>query len=640
MNLKGIDNKPHRDGFDLSKKLSFTSKFGELLPIYSRLVIPGDKFKIDLNNFTRTRPLKTASFVRARQYYDWVFVPFDQMWKYAPAFFSDTGNQIQSAQSITGTQKIGDVLPWASCKKIKKFLNRLLSDLEPDTYYEINQSLQPDKYANYWGANRGLQTLKLFDLLGLQAFCKLKTVETPKPHLEIDWDYVDVEDIPVNLFKLMAYQKYYSDYVRFSQWEDAQPETYNVDYLCSPNFADMEIRVDFLDSLDIKDLPHCMFDMNYCNMPKDMLFGVLPNSQFGAKSMVSTSINDFRKYPETTIYGEFQNFGTADSGPSTNATSSLGPTGGVGALTGPSQKASYKPILSPEAIRSIARSINATYQSQFSILALRQAEAVQRLKEIKLSNEQNYKAQIEALFGVHVSSFLEGKSFYLDGISQDIDISSVVNTNLADQSSQQADQATIQGNGTASGSKFINFESNGNFGILLCIYHAVTYPEYSLDGITPDNMITHYDNIANPVFDRLGLEEVPYSWFTKEGFTHDPQSFWSEFLGYGPRYLEYKTDIDTVHGDFNLNCLGSDPTWNAPINPSYMKNEYITPDNYPSVDTDDKYITADYFRYNPMYAKPIFYFDPGNMPNSDYLLNTVYLDIKAVRNLDRTGMPY
>ena len=46
MSLSQIDNKTNRSGFDLSTKVCYTSKIGELLPIYCSEVLPGDKFQI------------------------------------------------------------------------------------------------------------------------------------------------------------------------------------------------------------------------------------------------------------------------------------------------------------------------------------------------------------------------------------------------------------------------------------------------------------------------------------------------------------------------------------------------------------------------------------------------------------------
>ena len=44
----------------------------------------------------------------------------------------------------------------------------------------------------------------------------------------------------VNIFPLLAYQKIYQDFFRWSQWENANPSSYNVDYFSgvSPSLVD------------------------------------------------------------------------------------------------------------------------------------------------------------------------------------------------------------------------------------------------------------------------------------------------------------------------------------------------------------------------------------------------------------------
>ena len=70
MSLKNVRNKVSRNGFDLSRRTCFTSKVGELLPIWWQYVLPGDSFNINLQSFVRTQPVNTASFGRLREYYD------------------------------------------------------------------------------------------------------------------------------------------------------------------------------------------------------------------------------------------------------------------------------------------------------------------------------------------------------------------------------------------------------------------------------------------------------------------------------------------------------------------------------------------------------------------------------------------
>ena len=76
-----LKNHPRRSGFDLTKRICFTSKVGELLPVYWKPTIPGDKWNISTNWFTRTQPVDTAAYTRVKEYVDWFFVPLNLIQK-------------------------------------------------------------------------------------------------------------------------------------------------------------------------------------------------------------------------------------------------------------------------------------------------------------------------------------------------------------------------------------------------------------------------------------------------------------------------------------------------------------------------------------------------------------------------------
>ena len=60
-NLSSVKNHPRRSGFDLSSKVAFSAKVGELLPIKWSLTMPGDKFSLKEQHFTRTQPVNTSA---------------------------------------------------------------------------------------------------------------------------------------------------------------------------------------------------------------------------------------------------------------------------------------------------------------------------------------------------------------------------------------------------------------------------------------------------------------------------------------------------------------------------------------------------------------------------------------------------
>ena len=99
----GFKNKPHRNGFDLSRKNIYSISAGELLPVLTEEMLPGDSFTIDLQSFTRSQPMNTAAFARMRQYYDFFFVPYHLLWSRFPNFITDVPNNQISKTSAVGS---------------------------------------------------------------------------------------------------------------------------------------------------------------------------------------------------------------------------------------------------------------------------------------------------------------------------------------------------------------------------------------------------------------------------------------------------------------------------------------------------------------------------------------------------------
>ena len=65
--IQKLKNNVHRSSFDLSFRNAYTAKVGEILPICVKEVLPGDKFKLDLSQFTRTQPLQTVKITETTE---------------------------------------------------------------------------------------------------------------------------------------------------------------------------------------------------------------------------------------------------------------------------------------------------------------------------------------------------------------------------------------------------------------------------------------------------------------------------------------------------------------------------------------------------------------------------------------------
>ena len=93
MNMANVRNKVSRNAFDLSYRNITSCCVGQLIPFFTKEVMPGDNVRLKTSWFTRTVPLNTAAYTRIREHIDYFFVPYHLLWRFSEqAFTSVTGN--------------------------------------------------------------------------------------------------------------------------------------------------------------------------------------------------------------------------------------------------------------------------------------------------------------------------------------------------------------------------------------------------------------------------------------------------------------------------------------------------------------------------------------------------------------------
>ena len=189
-------------------------------------------------------------------------------------------------------------------------------------------------------------------------------------------------------------------------------------------------------------------------------------------------------------------------------------------------------------------------------------------------------------------------------------IDGAINNNLTD-------GATIIKGTAISGSRGnIEFEAPEH-GILMCIYHAAPILDYNASFLyDPLVLKTAPTDYAIPELDQTGMQLVPDE-FVDKRLSGDQDSY----LGYAPRYIDYKTDIDKTFGSFNT----TERNWVAPfemIDGIVLYNNYLR------------------FKVNPRLFDEVFAVAVNGNVSTDQLLCNADFNIKVVRNLDVNGMPY
>lgn len=566
----------HRSSFDLSSKKLFTAKVGEILPCYWQIAIPGNKYRISSDWFTRTVPVNTAAYTRIKEYYDFYAVPLRLISRALPQAFTQMTNYMTSAASNTANTEMLTSVPNTT-------LNLLSLSLQT---INGNDVFDDAGLPYVYGAS------KVLDMLGYGSFlASSNTAKAAITKAYLGKDKVNDADNPlvysvsqtVNLLPLLAYQKIYYDFFSESQWEKHLAYAYNVDYW---------------DGKSQLNLAPEMLQLRYANYPKDYYMGVLPNSQYGSAAVLPSTF--LPSAPPT------RTVAAVTSHDSSLNSSVVNPVGGSSVST-------YSPNES-----SSSRFVN--INSDLSALSIRATEYLQRWKEVVQFASKDYSDQMAAQFGIKAPEYMGNHAHYIGGWSNVININEVLNTNLEANGSQ----AVIAGKGVGSQSGHtLTYDCGAEHQVIMCVYHAVPMVDWNLTGQNPQLTVTAITDFPQPAFDQLGMQPVPAL-----NLQNNPSRSVSGPIGYNLRYWQWKTNIDTVHAAFRSGMAYQ--AWAAPIDGW----DVLTSSgawSYQSMKVRPQQLNS---IFEPQVS------GKNCSVAYDQLLCNVNFQVYAVQNLDRNGLPY
>ena len=567
----------HRSSFDLSSKKLFTAKVGEILPCYWQIAIPGNKYRISSDWFTRTVPVNTAAYTRIKEYYDFYAVPLRLISRALPQAFTQMTDYMTSASSSTTNTTALTSVPNVSQSILSTFLQT--ADAGDQTNTRDDAGL-PIVYGS----------CKLLDMLGYGSLIDSKNTGKAA----ITQKYLGVDGLSdannplvydssqvVNALPFLAYQKIYYDFFSNPQWEKHLAYAYNVDYWSGT--GQISLVTD-------------MVKLRYANYPKDYFMGMLPSSQYGSVAVLP-SINSAHE-PTSVAFGTDVRLG--------QYATITNPNGGTSVSVSPSNNAG-----------------SAKYSflnSDLSALSIRATEYLQRWKEVVQFSSKDYSDQMAAQFGVKAPEYMGNHAHYIGGWSSVININEVVNTNLDTDSSQ----ASIAGKGVSSNSGHtITYDCGAEHQVIMCVYHAVPMLDWNLTGQAPQLTVTAITDFPQPAFDQLGMQAVP-----SLNLQNNPGRKVSGSLGYNLRYWQWKSNIDTVHAGFRTGTAYQ--SWVAPLD-GWQVLTSAGAWSYQSMKVRPQQL-------NSIFVPQI---DSTNCSVAfDQLLCNVNFQVYAVQNLDRNGLPY
>lgn len=497
----------HRSSFDLSSKKLFTAKVGEILPCYWQIAIPGTKYRISSDWFTRTVPVNTAAYTRIKEYYDFYAVPLRLISRALPQAFTQMTDYMTSAASGDKNTTALSSVPYTTLAQFNALLSVANAGDQTNT--------RDDAGLPYvYGA------CKLLDLLGYGSMID----KTNPGKAAITQQYLGLDNVSdgsnplvysvsqtVNMLPIFTYQKIYFDFFSSSQWEKHLAYAYNVDYWNGSSYITL-----YAD----------MLKMRYANYPKDYFMGMLPSSQYGSVAVL-TGVNN-SQYGGSSI--------VAAGGSAPRLVNSTGSAVGL-VSAGPG---SNTPLI---------------LNSDLSALSLRATEYLQRWKEVVQFSSKDYSDQMAAQFGIKAPEYMGNHAHYIGGWSNVININEVVNTNL----DTDASQASIAGKGVSSYSGHtITYDCGAEHQVIMCVYHAVPLLDWNLTGQNPQLTVTAISDFPQPAFDQLGMQAVPAL-----NLHNNPSRSVSGSIGYNLRYWQWKSSIDTVHAAFRSGTAYQ--SWAAPL---------------------------------------------------------------------------
>lgn len=640
MGLHGLKNKTSRNSFDLSHRNLFTAKVGELLPCFVQEVNPGDSIKLDSSYFTRTAPLQTAAFTRLRENVQYFFVPYQCLWKYFEGQVKNMtknangGDVSQIAKSPFTNAKVSTEMPYISYSALHSYVNTLVNGNNPVSPTP-EQELGNHTYIN--GCYRFAETAKLLQMLGYGNFNQ----QFEKPHASDLLHLENVKNSPaLSVFRLLAYQKICNDFYIYRQWQPYNASLCNIDYI-TPDSSSMDLSPQFTSQLvPGRDLDRLnMLDMRFSNLPLDYFNGVLPTPQYGAESVVSLNLGtasgsavlDGSTGSDAPTGDSYSSLLFA-SGHSAVPDTSLGSlrSDGYGHVVNNDSRGVVLQYAHSHSLRGSA-SIDTTLSGSLSVLALRQATALQKYKEIQLANDPDFESQVEAHFGIKPKHDMH-KSRFIGGASSMIDINPVVNQNLGSGSSL-SNEAVTKAAPTGQGGAHFKFTAD-TYGVVIGIYRCTPVLDYEHVGIDRTLLKTDAADFVIPELDSIGMQQTfsceLYAPSSVVQGSNPPEYDMSSTYGYAPRYAEYKTSYDRFNGAFGASLK----SWVTGLNSIALKlDRYWSGDKF-------HISTPQLFVCRPDIVKNIFLIQSYHNSNDDNLYVGMVNMCYATRNLSRYGLPY
>lgn len=548
-----------RHGHDLSRRITFTSSIGQLLPVLTDYLSPGDKVMLNERLFTRTQPLKTCAFVRINEHVEYFFVPLchlDPYWNNAFFGINDFGNSndVKDPTGSSYSKKPGTpaAANFASCLVSDFMKNLIISPSEPNSSVsvyafssspEVGTVVQQNEYYKNYDEYYIPRLYNFFRLASMLGYSESLT-NTDFLNASSSGAAVISQNNPrVNLYRFAAYQKIFSDYYRLSDWQDNDVYSYNFGWLNKADVSSVDTYFEnfYYDNSTSNTGYFQLFKLRYRPLKKDYFTSVFPTPYFNPQTSVSAYGNGVQN-PNYTV-SNLQSYILSQYGVQLQIDSAVSSSSPFGSLD-----AAGVVLTSENKDISITSPISAlpfnTIQQQ------RLAYAYERMLAITQRAGKHYDDQVLAHFGYKVPQGISNEVYFLGGHTSKLMIGEVVATAAgASGTGNNSSLGEIAGRGVGSSGNNRNITFTAPcHGLLMAIYSAVPEIDYKSMGIEYQNVLNNINQYPRPEFDNLGMQPL---WQFESNLSYLSHLNTTVYLGWQYRYSAFKLAYDSVHGAFN-----------------------------------------------------------------------------------------
>lgn len=561
---------PDRNAFDVGYTNKFTSSLGMLLPCYVRECNPNEHYRINPRMLCRSMPMNSAAFIQCTQNIEFYFVPYRLLWSSFPQWFVGTKFDVSSAKpnedrATFPTFDLGTI------------------------FQSVIGHTASTSWTDVLGYSLTKGALRLLDLLGYGDLSHFNDITN-----------VNIDNVKVSPFRLLAYQKVCSDYYRVANYESARIKSYNFDSQ-TPLAGNVQ---NFISTY---------LQLRYRPWKKDLY--TISSTSFQGNDYMSAQISA-PQFPggDTDKYNDVKPVSTSYSG-------------------------NYMGLMN--------QTVSSNGQFTMSVANLRSAFALDKLYRLSAqAGDGDYKSQIKARFGFDPYA-PQYKSEFVGAASAPVKIDQVTTT--ADTLSSSGDNGTpagrIYGNAYAQEASGVFDYDVKEHGILIGLSSFVPDVDYSSYGINPFNMKINREDFFQPEFDNLGKQPLTSLCFNPwkkvslpgSGQVGTKLQLVNTTLGWFPRYVEYKTAVDEVHGQLNgwLNRSSdrapSLSLWTAPRFNSSDSKKF---DNW-----RDNGLSLDFFYIDPSLYDSIFVNQYRGDQSEDQFICEVTNNVQAILPMSVSGEP-